>query len=69
MSQGNTDSNLPRECTETESTTRITPVNFPSMRVTSLPFNKVEYLPDILESREEVELAAYKTEVMELVKR
>ena len=44
-------------------------MNFPSMRVTSLPFNKVVYLPDTLKSREEVKLAAYKTEVMELVKR
>ena len=35
----------------------------------SLPFNKEVRLPDVMDHREEVKLAAYKTEVIELVKK
>ena len=39
------------------------------MKVASLPYNTVVRLPDVMESREEVKLAAFKTEVLELVRK
>jgi len=39
------------------------------MGVASLPLNKEVRLQDVMDSREEVKLAAYKTEVLELVRK
>ena len=72
LSQGHTDSNLPHICSAPESDSTLTSENtlrLSSMKVTALPFNKEVRLPEVMESREEVNLAAYKTEVLELVRK
>ena len=72
LSQGYTDSNLPHVCSSSGTISQITSensVDFSTMRIASLPCNKDVHLPDMLDSKEEVKLAAYKTEVLELVRK